>query len=176
MKKRELTEEEKKMWDAVTSNAKPMRASSRKVASKPPASKPLPKTRILSPLPQGNDDDYTLARGSYANMDRNNAERLRKGEYPIDATLDLHGMTRDKAYNALSHFLRVQYERGSRCLLIITGKGVGKEQPQGVLRESLPQWLNRAELKSVVLAFDVAKPKHGGSGAFYLLLKRKRVP
>ena len=115
--------------------------------------------------------------GAYAGIDRNTAERFRKGESFIDGTIDLHGMSREKAHIALCRFLGAHYERGSRCLLVITGKGSKNqsgEMQRGVLREMLPAWLDEPGLRGIVLAFDVAKPKHGGSGAYYVLLRRKR--
>ena len=116
----------------------------------------------------------TLA--TYAGIDRNTAERFRKGEMAMDGTIDLHGMSREKAHVALSGFIRHHYDRGSRCLLAITGKGFRQngEQGRGILREMLPQWLAEPGLRGIILAFDVAKPKHGGSGAYYILLRRAR--
>ena len=151
------------------------------VAIKPPSS------TIRSP----SSDTQPLAQGAYANIDRNTAERFRKGDLRIDAAIDLHGMNREKAYMALSGFLRAHYDQGSRCLLAITGKGqkkqpekkaAGKEMQQesaqgivqGVLQELLPRWLAEPGLRPMVLVFDVARPKHGGSGAYYILLRRKR--
>jgi DNA-nicking Smr family endonuclease len=96
---------------------------------------------------------------------------------PIDATLDLHGYKRDNAHQSLLHFIDDHYRQGSRCLLVVTGKGIKSSSLQpsvGILRESLPVWLADTRLRPMVLAYDVAKPKHGGSGAFYILLRRKR--
>jgi DNA-nicking Smr family endonuclease len=118
-----------------------------------------------------------LACGGYAGIDRATAERFRKGDYPIDATLDLHGMSREKAHMMLVTFLTRHFESGARCLLVITGKGkktADSHSPVGILRELLPRWLAEPGLKSMILALDVARPKHGGSGAYYLLLRRRR--
>jgi DNA-nicking Smr family endonuclease len=112
-----------------------------------------------------------LTPGTYAGVDRANAERLHRGQYPIDRRLDLHGMDRDAAFAALAQAIPDAAMQGKRCLLIITGKG---HAGGGVLRQSLPAWLNAPGLREHVLAFDAAQPRHGGSGAFYLLLKRKR--
>jgi DNA-nicking Smr family endonuclease len=81
-------------------------------------------------------------------------------------------MTREVAYQALVEFLQRHYARQSRCLLIITGKG--SAETGGVLRAALPRWLDEPGIKSLILALDVARPKHGGSGAYYVLLRRKR--
>jgi DNA-nicking Smr family endonuclease len=103
-------------------------------------------------------------------MDAAVLRQLKRGEYPISVRLDLHGMRCDAAHDALRETLENAYHDGARCLLIITGKG---REGAGVLREALPLWLEDA--KRFVLAYDVAQPKHGGSGAFYVLVRRKRA-
>ena len=110
---------------------------------------------------------HPLALGAYAGIDRSTAEKFRKGKYPLDATLDLHGMSRQQAHMALSGFVQGHYAMGSRCLLVVTGKG-------SVLRELLPGWLDEPGLRAVVLALVVAARQHGGSGAYSILLRRKR--
>jgi DNA-nicking Smr family endonuclease len=89
----------------------------------------------------------------------------------IDRRLDLHGMTQERAHAALDRFVRGAWTDGARMLLIITGKGSDGE---GVLRRSLPQWLNAGEHAPRVLRMETAQPKHGGGGAFYVLLRRQR--
>jgi DNA-nicking Smr family endonuclease len=90
---------------------------------------------------------------------------------PIEGTIDLHGMTQVEAYRSLHHFLAVSQERGRRCILVITGKGSHSE---GVLRAAVPHWLNLPASRGLVLAFAYATPAHGGVGALYVLLKRRR--
>lgn len=107
--------------------------------------------------------------GVYDGVDAATAKRVHRGEYPIAMRLDLHGMRREDAEDALREALENAYHDGERCLLVITGKG---REGAGVLREALPRWLEDA--KRFVLAYDMAQPKHGGSGAFYVLVKRKR--
>jgi DNA-nicking Smr family endonuclease len=104
-------------------------------------------------------------------IDKRTAERFRKGEMAIDRRLDLHGMTQDAAHAALDRFVRQAWRDGLRMLLIITGKGSGGE---GVLRRSLPHWLAAGEHAPRVLRLENAQPKHGGGGAFYVLLRRQR--
>jgi DNA-nicking Smr family endonuclease len=104
-------------------------------------------------------------------IDRRTAERFQKGEMAIDRRLDLHGMTQARAHAALDRFVRNAWQEGLRVLLIITGKGSGGE---GVLRRSLPHWLEAGEHAPRVLRLTRAQPKHGGEGAFYVLLRRQR--
>ncbi len=112
-----------------------------------------------------------LSHGRAAGIDRRSAERLRRGHLPIEGRLDLHGMTQEKAAVRLADFIERAESQGKRCLLVITGKGLVSG---GVLRDSVPRWLNQPPNRSHVLAFDYARPQHGGSGALYVLLKRRR--
>lgn len=106
--------------------------------------------------------------------------RLRRGALAIDGTLDLHGMTRAEAHQALDTFIAHAVDGGRRCLLVITGKGTrsGADdfgRPRGgVLRAAVPRWLNAPSARPHILAMVPAQPRHGGDGAFYVLIKRRR--
>ncbi|HEV2550387.1 MAG TPA: Smr/MutS family protein [Stellaceae bacterium] len=106
-------------------------------------------------------------------LDRRTAERLRQGALPIEARLDLHGMTQEEAHRALDAFLARAAAAGKRCVLVITGKG-GRSSGDGVLRAAVPRWLNEPPNRARLLAFVLAQPPHGGAGALYILLKRRR--
>lgn len=181
-RKRPLTEEEKLLWKHITRHDKPFKTSAdslEKVEENPSSSKskklvgekPLPIRNDAFPLTPHSLENRGKSKniGDYAGIDKNTAERFRKGNAAIDATLDLHGMTQKNAHHALISFIGQQVKKESRRLLVITGKG------SGILRSSLPYWLSASDLSGYILAFDVAKPKHGGDGAYYILLKRKRV-
>ena len=90
----------------------------------------------------------------------------------IDASLDLHGLTQEVAHAALIRFVNGSAQLGRRCLLVVTGKG--NREGAGILRTQVPRWLNEPALRSLILAFAYAQPKHGGEGALYVLLKRQR--
>ena len=110
---------------------------------------------------------------SFAGIDRATAERLKRGLLAIDARLDLHGMTQAEAHRALSAFIAASREGGRRCVLVITGRGLGQSGP-GVLKSSVPRWLEEPQLRRQILAIAPAQPHHGGAGATYLLLRRRR--
>lgn len=112
-----------------------------------------------------------ISHGRAAGIDRRSAEKLRRGRLPIEGRLDLHGMTQDAAAGRLAAFIERAEAAGKRCVLVITGKGLASG---GILRDQVPRWLNQAPNRTRVLAFDYARPQHGGAGALYVLLKRRR--
>ncbi len=104
-------------------------------------------------------------------LERSKERDLRQGEIALEARIDLHGMTQAVAFQALAHFMAGAVKTGKRNLLIITGKGTGKT---GVLRTNLPHWLQTLPEASQILTLRPAAPKHGGAGAFYVLLKKPK--
>ncbi len=109
----------------------------------------------------------------FTNLDRRTAERLKRGQIPIEAQLDLHGFTQEEALHELAKFLTESIEKSLRCLLVITGKGTAREGG-GVLRTLIPGWLAEGAYREWVLAAERAIPSHGGDGALYVLLRRQR--
>ena len=95
---------------------------------------------------------------------------MRRGDIEIEGRIDLHGMKHDAARAAVVAFITRAVLAGKRCLLIITGKG--KIREVGVLRSSLPRWLDEPELRPRILVLRQAQPKHGGDGAWYVLLRK----
>ncbi len=93
--------------------------------------------------------------------------KLRKGQYNVDATLDLHGLSVEEAKNAVDDFLQECLREKIRIVLIIHGKGRHSQMP--ILKNKLNHWLREI---NVVLAFCSAAPTHGSRGAIYVLLKR----
>ena len=108
-----------------------------------------------------------------ASLDKRTAQKLRRGQIPIEARIDLHGMTQPEAHTALSVELERAQSEGHRCLLVITGKGTRRENG-GVLKVMVPRWLNESVNKARVLAIQGARPQHGGEGAVYVLLRKQR--
>jgi len=109
----------------------------------------------------------------FAGIDRANAERLKRGLHRIEARLDLHGMTQAEAHRALVTFVEASRDAGRRCVLVITGRGLGLAG-SGVLKSSVPRWLEEPQLRQQIIAIASAQPHHGGAGAAYLLLRRRR--
>lgn len=118
-------------------------------------------------------------------VDRSAEKRVRRGKLEIDARIDLHGLTQDQALSALTHFLRMAYGEGYRNVLVITGKGLKQraresepwdypEEP-GVLRRKLPEWLGNPTMRQWVSGYSTSHVRHGGSGAFYVTLRTRRL-
>jgi len=108
----------------------------------------------------------------FAGYDKANAERLKRGKHPVEARLDLHGMTQDQAHRALASFIRGARVAGKRCVLVITGRG---RLGGGVLRAAVPRWLDEPEFRPHLLAIATAQPRDGGAGALYVMLRRTRA-
>lgn len=102
-------------------------------------------------------------------LQRRVLRRLRRGQYAIEAELDLHGLTRAQAAQALADFLGDARQRRLGCVRIVHGKGRRSTNDGPVLKPAVAGWLRR---RNEVLAFCSARPVDGGSGALYVLLGR----
>ena len=93
--------------------------------------------------------------------------KLRRGEWSIQGQVDLHGLRREDAREALSHFIKDAHKTGWRCVRVVHGKGLGSPGKTPVLKGKVQSWLIQ---KQEVLAFVQARPAHGGAGALVVLL------
>ena len=105
-------------------------------------------------------------------LDHKTRLKIKKGQYKIDITVDLHHKNQNEAYNFLKYQIIKAINENLRLLLVISGKG-NQKQPS-ILRESLPKWLASPEIAPYIVYYTNAIPKHGGLGAFYVLIKRNR--
>ena len=111
-------------------------------------------------------------------MDYKSFKKMKRGKSTPEATFDLHGMTVAQAHSALIHFLMTAYTRNMRLVLVITGKGKFQKntgpipRQVGILRHQVPQWLRMPPLRDKVLQVTEAHGKHGGSGAYYVYLRK----
>jgi DNA-nicking Smr family endonuclease len=99
--------------------------------------------------------------------------KLRRGDWIVQAQIDLHGMRREEAREALAEFIRESVKRGLRCLRVIHGKGLGSIGKEPVLKGKVRAWLVQ---KSEVIAFCQARPHDGGAGAVVVLLQPGAAP
>ena len=92
----------------------------------------------------------------------------------------MHGKTEDTAFELVDEFIPKCYNQGKRCIVIITGKGLNVHKNEdiftnkGILRKSVPQWLNTLRLRSMILVYKHPSERLGGSGALYILLRRNK--
>ena len=88
----------------------------------------------------------------------------------ISASFDLHGHSQDSAWNILPQFLAREQARGSRCVVVITGKG---RLGGGVLRRNFLHWLEMPEARALISGYAPAHARHGGGGAWYVFLRKR---
>jgi DNA-nicking Smr family endonuclease len=176
----DIAAEDAALWDRIAATAKPLKPAKRAAPKpKPTASEETDKPRkaraVASPsAPPAAPKPRALEAGAVVDLDRRTAERLKRGQLPIEGRIDLHGMTQDDAHAALARFIGASRAMGRRCVLVITGKGRPNAAGGGVLKQAVPCWLNEPGLRAQILAFVAAQPKDGGAGALYVLLKRVR--
>jgi DNA-nicking Smr family endonuclease len=152
------------------------------------------KPQPLTPQPLYPTDDYEAladlrelveGRGEFAiqytdeymegvapGVDRRLAQRLHRGDYAVQAHIDLHGHTVEEAKVAVEQFVTAAYAAGQRCILLIHGRGRNSKDNRPVLKEQVRIWLSHGRLSRLVLAFATAPLTNGGAGAVYVLLRR----
>ncbi len=117
-------------------------------------------------------DDGRQIDGRRRGVDGGLVRRIKHGEVPIDATLDLHGMRLDQAREAVEKFVRDRRAHGDRVVLVVHGRGRNSPAGQPVLRGEVAAWLSEGNAARHVSAFVTAPPEHGGEGALCVLLTR----
>jgi DNA-nicking Smr family endonuclease len=177
---RELTDEERVLWDRLRQSVRPLaKAPARQTAPaedekpKPPASA-RKKTDRAKPEPRRSPSPPAKPAPALAPLEQRTRRRLARGLVEIDARIDLHGMRQERAYHALVGFLRRAQMHDHRIVLVVTGKGRGDGEGRGVLNRSVPDWLSRPDLRSLVVGWEPAGRRHGGAGALYVRIRRRR--
>lgn len=188
---RKLTDDEHALWRKVTrdvSRDRPAPVDAALPDPQPPSSQPPRPVRRsaaggVTLKPVGPDLPELSAppppRAAPSGLDRRTEQKLRKGKRKPDARIDLHGMSAARAHAALKIFIADSQAMGRRCVLVITGKG-SDERPEfgeiapGVLRREAPRWLAAPPLSHMIVNVSQAHDRHGGGGALYVYLKRRR--
>jgi DNA-nicking Smr family endonuclease len=117
-------------------------------------------------------DDGQRVEGRRIDIPKEVLRRLRHGTFPVDARVDLHGLSAGDARERVDAFLRETRVAGERCVLIIHGKGEHSPRGRGVLRGEIGAWLSQGSASEHVGAFATASEGDGGEGAVYVLLRR----
>ena len=162
---RSLTAEEIRLWRVAMKSVTPYKPQP-PLEEPPPPPRPVAAAAPAEPPPVPASAPSRKPNG----VDGQTLKQLSRGERKVEAVIDLHGMTVQMAHGALRRFIEIQAAAGKRCLLVITGKG-GPDRPSR-LKHEVPLWLE--DWKPPVLAVTNAQPKHGGAGALYVLLQRRR--
>jgi DNA-nicking Smr family endonuclease len=160
------------LFKAAMAGVKPIKGQRRPVVAKAKVEVPArPKRSLLAPA-------VTTRSPPTQVFDRDIDRGLARGKRAPEARLDLHGMTLATAERAVAQFLAESSEQGRRVVLIVTGKGLRLESGRvfgGRIRAEFVGWLERADNRAHVTAVRTAHTRHGGSGAYYVLLRRRRA-
>lgn len=169
---RDLTEDERILWNLVARTAHPLKGKSL------PPSPAAPEEPVMAKQPVGAPTAATPAakapvqdRRQIHHLDRVTQKKISKGRLPLEARIDLHGLRQDEAYGLLLSFLNRAHASGIRYVLVITGKGRSSAS-DGVLRRSVPSWFATTPFRPLVSGYEDAARNHGGEGALYVRLRR----
>jgi len=190
---RPLRPEERAVWNSVARTVRPLSGT-------PAPEDQAPSRATPDPTPAPSDAD-AVSRETFARYldprapapqaprrpaERGGEKKVRRGKVEIEARFDLHGHTEASGRRALLRFLNNQRRRGAKTVLVITGKGASaRAQDQrrfepwdpearplpGVLKRALPRWLSEPDFAAIVSGYAEAHAKHGGTGAFYVMLR-----
>ncbi len=196
-RRRTLHPDEEELWRSVARTARPLHEHPMFRTPAAPAPTPVAEPPLLthtrprlSPFalgeksrkPERNQLAPTVSEAMGAaplQMDAKTHGRMTRGKLAPEARIDLHGLTLAEAHPELVRFILNAQGAGLRLVLVITGKGKRREdhgpipQRMGALRHQVPQWLRQSPLGPAVLQITEAHLKHGGSGAYYVYLRRR---
>lgn len=180
------------MWSRATKDVRPLPRRKPVAAPRPeplPAAPPRKSGAAAGASadiarPQKTPRQISARSSVFAAGDPKIEARARRGRAAVERAIDLHGLRQDAARRRLERFLTDASADGVRCVLVITGKGARAEgaredpgelqSPRGVLRARFLDWIEEEPLRAVIARAATAAPRHGGAGAFYLFLKKRR--
>lgn len=186
MADRPLTVGEKALWQKVIETVEPLdKASIQRIERLPVAKKPRDLQGPITAesfggkpgmaVPLREQKPVPTRHGLDGGWDR----RLAKGMVQPDVTVDLHGYTLSSAHGRLDGALQLSIAAGHRAILLITGKARNdderrREGGRGAIRAAIADWLAASRHASHIAAVRRAHPRHGGAGALYIILRRRR--
>lgn len=195
-RRRKLSAEETELWSRVAATTQPARPIKIEIVEAP---HPIPHVMLkkIPPAPKPDLREFRIGQSAQAKtrhdlapsipdqlkahplqMDHKVHQKMTRGRIDPEAKIDLHGMTVNEAHPELIRFILNAQDRGRRLVLVITGKGKPSVDHgpipvrQGVLRHQVPHWLRLPPLAHSVLQVTQAHLKHGGTGAYYVYLRR----
>jgi DNA-nicking Smr family endonuclease len=190
---RPLSESERVLWGEVTRGIRPLRARIDDARLQEPsiAQEAQPERQKRSATsargfakPPRPPDNPVAQPPPLAPLGRRLRQLIGRSRREIAARIDLHGLTQREAHDQLLAFLRAAQARGGGVVLVITGKGaagmmghgarMSGEGARGVLRRQVPHWLRLAQFRDLIVGFETAHAAHGGEGALYVQVRRRR--
>jgi DNA-nicking Smr family endonuclease len=194
-----LSKEDADLWEHTARSVDPLRRGKSRVTADAPGDAAESRPRIPHPgrtrleTKSATSEHAPIAPKAppqrspppLADLDRRKARKIASGQHDIEARIDLHGLRQVDAHRRLRAFLLGAHSDGLRMVLIITGKGLSRDtddpsgpdvmrEERGVIRRMVPMWLAEADLRAIVVSFTSAHRRHGGSGALYVQLRRRR--
>ncbi len=185
-----MRDDDRRLFHEAMSEAVPLRGRRRaRVRPEPPPSPVVAPTAAAArrsvldsalrapPRPFPAAPPRALDPGDDTGLDRATEQRLRRGQLSPEAKLDLHGHTVADAERAMARFLERSQAMGCRVVLVVTGKGARSEGGvtfAGRIRQEFPHWVNGSGNRGRVFGVRAAHPRHGGGGAFYVMLRKAR--
>lgn len=197
-KPRGLRPDEAELWQRVTERAvpmhpqRPMQPESIVLPAGLPTARPAKKLKGIKTFQLGQSAMETAPPHNFAptvserlasdpiSMDAKAFTKLKRGKLLPERRIDLHGMTIAQAHPVLIRFILDAHSDGTRLALVITGKGKDRDDNgpiptrRGILKQQVPHWLSLPPLRSVVLQVTEAHLRHGGTGAYYVYLRRQK--
>lgn len=182
-KKRGLSGEDRTLWDEIAKSIRPLTGRRTRAGTEAPeitlddqtakGAEKRNRPAVPAPLKHRNPPAPPLAP-----IDRKLKSKLSRGSADIDARLDLHGHTQAEAKSRLLRFLETAQIKEHSLVLVITGKGKRSDDSWssegGVLKRQVPLWLSLPEFRALVIGFEEAGVRHGGAGALYIRVRRRR--
>ncbi|MCP4073214.1 MAG: hypothetical protein GY742_15975 [Hyphomicrobiales bacterium] len=178
-----LSPDDKEIWRRITKTAKPLTEEEKNYLnifkeysnsdwSVQPQPTPLPVDRLQSGSAAVYQPIIQKKPGLSASpLDSITIRKISRGKISIDGRLDLHGFQQQEARQILFNYIENAYYAEKRTILVITGKG---NLGRGVLRENVPKWLAGASFRQLISGFAESHSSHGGAGAVYVKIRRKR--
>ncbi|WHA41284.1 Smr/MutS family protein [Agrobacterium larrymoorei] len=182
---RKLGREERILWGKVARTARPISGRAEELLSFDDIAPEQPEPTIaaqptIPPFPRMIIEPVTEQQMPGPKRDRIHQpmekpvkRKLTRGRLALEARIDLHGMFQSEAHAVLLDFLVRAHERGLRHVLVITGKGrsMGSD---GALKRAVPMWFSKPEYRHLISSYEDASMNHGGDGALYVRLSRRR--
>ncbi len=176
-----LTAQDIEIWQKITKTARPLATGKKNIfnsyidnnATKPrqDISQPSIKKLQNSVSPVYQAPPTVKPKPVASVMGYEMTRKIQKGKISIDGRIDLHGLTQKEAWQILYERIENAYYSGEKVILVITGKG---NMGRGILREQVPLWLSSAAFRMLVSEYGTSHISHGGTGALYVRIRKRR--